>query len=313
MGSYLKIIEQKTKKIVYHRMLHAACILSLLISSCLTGNIVEVLQKHKATTLVDLAVKAGLADTLIGDGPFTVFAPSNDAFSALPSDLVETLMQDTELLKKVLLYHVVSGEVPSNAASNNIKLDSVEGAPLLVNLYLKSKYYNGFITINGKRVTNADNKADNGLVHFIDGVMMIPQGDLVDVLAADPKFSTLVTAVKEAGLVDTVKAADAFTIFAPTNDAFAEVPEDTLNSLLADKEALSAVLLRHVAPGYLYSKGIMWAELETAGGEMIASQVFRKGVVKVVSSNDGSRTVARVIDTDITATNGVIHAIDTVI
>merc|ERR1711868_319028 len=254
MGSYLKIIEQKTKKIVYHRMLHAACILSLLISSCLTANIVEVLQKHKATTLVDLAVKAGLADTLIGDGPFTVFAPSNDAFSALPSDLVDTLMQDTELLKKVLLYHVVSGEVPSNAASNNIKLDSVEGAPLLVNLYLKSKYYNGFITINGKRVTNADNKADNGLVHFIDGVMMIPQGDLVDVLAADPKFSTLVT---------------------------------------ADKEALSAVLLRHVAPGYLYSKGIMWAELETAGGEMIASQVFRKGVVKVVSSNDGSRTVAR--------------------
>merc|ERR1712029_1208763 len=194
MGSYLKIIEQKTqKKIVYHRMLHAACILSLLISSCLTANIVEVLQKHKATTLVDLAVKAGLADTLIGDGPFTVFAPSNDAFSALPSDLVDTLMQDTELLKKVLLYHVVSGEVPSNAASNNIKLDSVEGAPLLVNLYLKSKYYNGFITINGKRVTNADNKADNGLVHFIDGVMMIPQGDLVDVLAADPKFSTLVT------------------------------------------------------------------------------------------------------------------------
>merc|ERR1712012_235882 len=313
MGSYLKIIEQKTKKIVYHRMLHAACILSLLISSCLTANIVEVLQKHKATTLVDLAVKAGLADTLIGDGPFTVFAPSNDAFSALPSDLVDTLMQDTELLKKVLLYHVVSGEVPSNAASNNIKLDSVEGAPLLVNLYLKSKYYNGFITINGKRVTNADNKADNGLVHFIDGVMMIPQGDLVDVLAADPNFSTLVTAVKEAGLVDTVKAADAFTIFAPTNEAFAKVPEDTLNSLLADKEALSAVLLRHVAPGYLYSKGIMWAELETAGSEMIASQVFRKGVVKVVSSNDGSRTVARVIDTDITATNGVIHAIDTVI
>merc|ERR1712011_1471 len=313
MGSYLKIIEQKTKKIVYHRMLHAECILSLLISSCLTANIVEVLQKHKATTLVDLAVKAGLADTLIGDGPFTVFAPSNDAFAALPAELVDTLMQDTELLKKVLLYHVVSGEVPSNAASNNIKLDSVEGAPLLVNLYLKSKYYNGFITINGKRVTNADNKADNGLVHFIDGVMMIPQGDLVDVLAADPRFSTLVTAVKEAGLVDTVKAADAFTIFAPTNEAFAKVPEDTLNSLLADKEALSAVLLRHVAPGYLYSKGIMWAELETAGGEMIASQVFRKGVVKVVSSNDGSRTVARVIDTDITATNGVIHAIDTVI
>merc|ERR1739838_288680 len=169
------------------------------------------------------------------------------------------------------------------------------------------------MTGNGKSVVKADVKASNGVIHFIDGVMLIPKGDLVDTLVGDDRFSTLVTAVTEAGLVDTVKNADAFTIFAPTNEAFAKVPEDALNSLLADKEALTAVLLRHVAPGYLYSKGIMWAELETAGGEMIASQVFRKGVVKVVSSNDGSRTVARVIDTDITATNGVIHAIDTVI
>jgi len=293
-------------------MLSVIFMSSLLISSSWSANIVEILQKHQATTLVDLAVKAGLADTLTGEGPFTIFAPSNDAFAALPAELVDTLMADKELLKKVLLYHVVSGEVPSNAASNNIKLDSVEGSPLLVNLFLKSKYYNGFITINGKRVTNADNKADNGIVHFIDGVMMIPKGDLVDVLAADDRFSTLVTAVTEAGLVDTVKNADAFTIFAPTNEAFAKVPEDALNSF-ADKEALTAVLLRHVTSGFLYSKGIMWAEHETAGGEMIASQVFRKGVVKVVSSVDGTRSVARVIDTDITATNGVVHAIDTVI
>merc|ERR1711868_109880 len=259
MGSYLKIIEQKTKKIVYHRMLHAACILSLLISSCLTANIVEVLQKHKATTLVDLAVKAGLADTLIGDGPFTVFTPSNDAFSALPSDLVDTLMQDTELLKKVLLYHVVSGSITSNMAENNIKLDSVEGKPLLVNLYLKSKYYDGFITINGKRVISADNMADNGVVHFIDGVMLVPKGDLVDTLVADERFSTLVTAVQAAGLVDTIKQADSLTIFAPTNDAFAKVPKDALNSLLADKDALSAVILRHALPGTAFAKGVMWA------------------------------------------------------
>merc|ERR1712177_12112 len=307
----VKAVEKNIEKGLIRMKAFSVLILTLYTAQA--ANIVEVLQKHGATKLIDLAVKAGLADTLTGDGPLTVFAPTNDAISALPPSLVQALLDDTDLLKQVLLYHVVAGSITSNMAENNIKLDSVEGAPLLVNLYLKSKYYNGFITINGKRVTNADNKADNGLVHFIDGVMMIPQGDLVDVLAADPKFSTLVTAVKEAGLVDTVKAADAFTIFAPTNEAFAKVPEDTLNSLLADKEALSAVLLRHVAPGYLYSKGIMWAELETAGGEMIASQVFRKGVVKVVSSNDGSRTVARVIDTDITATNGVIHAIDTVI
>ena len=95
-------------------------------------------------------------------------------------------------------------------------------------------------------------KATNGVIHFIDGVMLIPKGDLVTVLAGDERFSTLVTAVTEAGLVDTVKNADAFTIFAPTNEAFAKVPAEALGSLLADKDALTAVLLRHVVPGAVF-------------------------------------------------------------
>merc|ERR1711915_271187 len=280
-------------------------VLILTLYTVRAANIVEVLQKHGATKLVDLAVKAGLAETLTGDGPLTVFAPTNDAISALPSSLVQLLMDDTELLKNVLLYHVVAGEITSNMADNNVKLDSVEGSPLLVNLYLKSKYYDGFITINGKRVVSADNMADNGVVHFIDGVMLVPKGDLVDTLVADERFSTLVTAVQAAGLVDTIKQADSLTIFAPTNDA--------LNSLLADKDALSAVILRHALPGTAFAKGVMWATPTTVGGENIATQVFRKGVVKVVSHSGGKRTAARVIDTDITATNGVVHAIDTVI
>ena len=108
------------------------------------------------------------------------------------------------------------------------------------------------ITVNGKKVIKADVKATNGVIHFIDGVMLIPKGDLVAVLAGDERFSTLVTAVTEAGLVDTVKNADAFTIFAPTNEAFAKVPAEALSSLLADKDALTAVLLRHVVPGAVF-------------------------------------------------------------
>merc|ERR1711893_343283 len=151
-------------------MLGSSLLISALIALSHAANIVEVLQNHGATTLVDLAVKAGLADTLTGDGPLTVFAPTNEAIAALPSSLVQALMEDTELLKQVLLYHVVAGEITSDLAENNIQLDSIQGKPLHVNLYLKSKYYNGFITINGKRVVSADNKADNGVVHFIDGV-----------------------------------------------------------------------------------------------------------------------------------------------
>merc|ERR1711941_17110 len=130
-------------------------------------------------------------------------------------------------------------------------------------------------------------KASNGVIHLIDGVMLIPKGDLVD----------------------TVKNADAFTIFAPTNDAFAKIPEATLNGLLADKEALTKVLLRHVAPGAVFAKGISWGSISTAGGEDVSTKVFKTGMVKVSSSSSS----AMVVEADITAPNGVVHAIDTVI
>lgn len=296
-------------------MLGPSLLLSALVAFSHAANLVEVLTQHGATKLVDMAVKAGLADTLTGDGPLTVFAPTNEAIEALPADMVSSLMEDTEMLKQVLLFHVVAGEITSSMADNNIQLPSVAGSPLLVNLYLKSKYYDGFITINGKRVVKADQKASNGLIHYIDGVMMPPKGDLLATVLADERFSTMVAAVKAADLLDVIGGAKAMTIFAPTNDAFAKIPADALSALLADKEALSKVLLRHgVGGSVLFSKGIMWGETETAGGEKVATQVFRRGVIKVVSvKEDGSRTAARVVDADIAASNGVIHAIDTVL
>jgi len=286
---------------------------SLLLARAQAGNIAEELILAGSTTLADLVVKAGLAETLSNSGPFTVFAPDNEAFNKVPESILEALGSDVELLKKVLLYHVVSGEVPSSAAKNNIKLTSVQGAPILVNLYLESEYYDGFITINGKKVKKADIKADNGVIHSISDVLFpIPENDLADTLIADERFSTLVTAATAAGIVDVLKTKD-LTIFAPTNDAFAKIPSDALNGLLADKEALTAVLLRHALPGSLFSKGITWQEHKTAGGDMVATQVFKMGVVKVVSYEDGKRKGARVVEADIIASNGVIHAIDTVI
>merc|ERR1711997_260987 len=257
------------------------------VTAAQAGNIAEELTKAGATTLVDLVVKAGLAETLSTSGPFTVFAPDNDAFARLGDSVLATLGSDVELLKKVLLYHVVSGNIYSSAATNNAKLDSVQGAPILVNLYLKSDYYDGFITINGKKVMKADMKADNGVIHCVSDVLFpIPEKDLVDTLVADERFSTLVAAVTAAGLVDTVREAGSLTIFAPTNDAFSKVPSDLLDALLADPEALKAVLLRHVLPG---------------------SQFSKMGVVKMVSYSNNKRTGARVEEADIIASNGVIQ------
>ena len=102
----------------------------------------EVLTREGATTLVDFVVKAGLAETLSGDGPFTVFAPTNEAFERLPKSTVEALTANPELLKKVLLYHVVPSELKSSAATEEDTLvDSAEGSKLRVNVYMKKFYY----------------------------------------------------------------------------------------------------------------------------------------------------------------------------
>merc|ERR1712180_166637 len=261
------------------------------------GNIVEELIKAGATQLVDFVEAAGLAETLSGPGPFTVVAPTNQAFS------------------KVLLYHVVSGAVTSDMIGNDKVVPTVEGSIHRVNVYLKSDYYDGFVTVNGKRLKKFDIQASNGVIHMITEVIypFIPDQTIADVVSTDPRFSTLLAAVKAAGLVDTLASEGPFTVFAPANVTFDQVTSSTLTALLTDKEALTAVLLRHVLPETIFQKGICWETHQTAGGDEIATQVFKNNVAKVVSYANGLRAGARLSDYDILATNGVIHAIDNVI
>jgi len=291
--------------------------LATVILTAQAGNIAEELTAAGATTLVDFVVAAGLADTLAEPGPFTVFAPDNNAFDNLPVETVEALNADPDLLKKVISYHVVSGKIMSSDISNDVSVDSLEGSALRTNVYLQSKYYDGFVTVNGERVKKADMMADNGMIHMMNRVIYpFPVGNIAEVVTGDERFSTLLSAVVEADLVETLSTGGPFTLFAPTNDAFAKIPAEDLEALLADKEALTRVLLRHVVPGTFFFNGVTWDILATAGGveeDMIATQRFKGGVVKVVSSLNGTRTDARTVEADIIATNGVIHAIDTVI
>merc|ERR1711884_898352 len=262
----------------------------------------EVLTREGATTLVDFVVKAGLAETLSGDGPFTVFAPTNEAFERLPQSTVDALTADPELLKKVLLYHVVPAEVKSSdVTSDDVLVDTAEGSKLRVNVYMKKFYYDGFITVNGKRVSRTD---------VID---VFANEDCTEVLTKDGRFGTLLTAVTKANLVATLQGEGPFTIFAPTDSAFQKIPADTLDAVLADDKLLSSTLLRHVVPAAKFAKGVVWEFLDTAGGETIATHVFKGGYTKVVSEVDGKRTKAKIIDTDLICSNGVVHAIDTVI
>merc|ERR1719270_2157293 len=139
------------------------------------GNIVEELTRNGASTLIDLAVKAGLADTLTGDGPFTVFAPTNAAFAKLPADLVTAVTSDTELLKTVLLYHVVPGKITSDKVTDGAVVSTVEGSSVTASVTSKHYYGGGkTIKINDSKVAKADVMASNGVIHFIDSVLLPP-------------------------------------------------------------------------------------------------------------------------------------------
>jgi uncharacterized surface protein with fasciclin (FAS1) repeats len=141
-------------------------------------------------------------------------------------------------------------------------------------------------------------------------VKQAPAQNIAELVVASPQFSTLLAAVQAAGLVDTLAGEGPFTVFAPTNSAFDKIPAETLNGLLADKEALTAVLLRHVVPGAaLQGKNVPPGEtpLETAGGETITAD--RGQFIKVKSAAGEAYVTAF----DVIASNGVIHAIDTVI
>lgn len=174
--------------------------------------------------------------------------------------------------------------------------------------------FQGFLTVNGKRISQADVMASNGVVHFITDVIDVFANDpCPTVLTNDGRFGTLLTAVTKANLVDTLLSDGPFTIFAPTDDAFAKIPSETLDAVLADNELLTSTLLRHVVPQAKFQRGIVWEFLDTAGEDKIATHVFKGGYTKVVSEVDGKKTKAKIIDTDLICSNGVVHVIDTVI
>lgn len=276
------------------------------------GDLAGDLQANGLTTLLDFVVKAGLADALGGAEPLTLFAPTNEAFANLPPATVNALTSDPELLKNVLLYHVIpKSAIPSSALKADNKVATATGTTLRVNVY--NKYY-PVVTVNGVRVVKPDVQAGQGsIVHVVDEVVpYLTEADTIPgKIINDPQFSTLLAAVKAAGLVDALSNPDAaFTVFAPTNDAFAKIPSATLNSILADKATLTSILLRHVVPEAIFSKGICWKTYKTLNeNESLSTQLYKRGLV--VAKN--SQGYGRVVEADIVATNGVIHAIDTVI
>jgi len=285
------------------------------------GDLAADLQANGLTTLLKFVVDAGLAETLGSVEPATIFAPTNAAFAALPSDVVAALTSDPELLKNTLLYHVIpNAAIPSSALKADNKVDTATGAPLRVNVYRES-----CVTVNGVKVIKPDVKAGSGsIVHVVEKVLPTVGKDdnIAAVLTKDGRFGTLLAAVGAADLAGAVSTTDGLTVFAPTDDAFAKIPADALQSLLLpeNKGALTDILTRHVVPEPIFSKAICWktyatlspkASLSTEKYKIKRGKIFMGSLVKVKTSE--AAAAAEVVDADIVATNGVIHAIDTVI
>lgn len=250
------------------------------------------------STLATALTEAGLVETLQGEGPFTVFAPTDDAFAKLPAGTVEALLADIPALTNILLYHVVSGEALAADVVGLTSAETVAGIPVKISVDGDK------VMINDAQVIITDVMADNGVIHVIDTVLL-PPGDIVDVAVADGRFTTLAAALGAAELVDTLKGEGPFTVFAPTDDAFAKLPEGTVEALLGDIPALTDILLYHVAAGeYLAADVIEMPVIQTAQGGSLIVKV-QDGKVYI---ND-----AEVIITDVFASNGVIHVIDTVV
>jgi transforming growth factor-beta-induced protein len=251
-------------------------------------------------TLVAAVQATGLEETLRGKGPFTVFAPTDEAFAKLPEGTVEALLADPEALADILLYHVVPGKVMAADVSDGLEAETAQGSTVSFAIHS-----DGAPAINDALITATDIEAFNGVIHVIDTVIL-PPADIVDTAIAAGSFETLVAAVQAAGLEEALRGDGPFTVFAPTDAAFAKLPAGTVEALLADPEALANILLYHVIDGKVMAADV---------SDGLEAATLQGSTVSFAIHSDGTPAIngALITATDIRASNGVIHVIDTVI
>ena len=256
-------------------------------------------------TLATALQAASLVDALKGKGPFTVFAPTDEAFAKLPKETLAALLKDPKALGEILKYHVVSGAVKAADVVKLSEAKTLQGEPVTI------KVDGSTVMINDAKVVKADIETSNGVIHVIDTVMMPPsmamsdKKDIVDTAVAAGNFKTLAAALQAAGLVDTLKGAGPFTVFAPTDEAFAKLPAGTVDALLKDPKALGDILKYHVVAGKVMASDVV--KLTSA------DTLLGKPVTITVNGDKVMIGNANVVKTDIETSNGVIHVIDTVL
>ena len=250
-------------------------------------------------SLVAALTHADLVTTLQGAGPFTVFAPTDTAFAEAGIDLSTfDTPEENETLTSILLHHVVSGEVPSSALSNGMFATTVNGDRVQFGVDA-----NG-VTVSNANVTMPDVQASNGIIHVIDRVML-PPVDIPSTAQSTGVHNSLVAAVIQADLLATLQSPGPFTLFAPTDQAFADAGINLADLDTPEgKETLSDILLYHVVGADVPAANVTECMTADAANGQPLSFTVAGGVMV----ND-----ANVVMTDVISTNGLIHVIDKVL
>ncbi len=265
-----------------------------------------IVDSEQHNTLEAGVLAADLAGTLSGEGPFTVFAPTDAAFANLPAGLVTELLSDPSgSLTDILTYHVLGADVRSTDLSDGMTATTLQGDEVTVTIN------DDGIFINDAQVTVADIEADNGVVHVIDAVL-VPAAEpelpatVVDIIVESDIHNTLEAAVIAADLAGALSGEGPFTVFAPTDDAFAALPEGLVETLLMDPTGdLATILTYHVLGADVRSTDLSdGLTATTLQGQDVTVSINENGIF----IND-----AQVILADILAENGVVHVIDAVL
>ena len=256
-------------------------------------------------TLATALTEAKLVATLQGKGPFTVFAPTDKAFSKLPKDTVATLLkpENRKQLQAILTYHVLSGSVDLAGALAAKQAKTVQGA------YVKIGFSDGRVRVNDAAILNAGIRCSNGIIHVIDSVILPPEpsNDIASVAKEAGSFKTLLAAVEAAGLTKVLTGEKPVTVFAPTDQAFAALPDGTVESLLKpeNRDQLIAILSLHLVSGKVSAGDA----LNTKKAKSLSNGALKFGIIDGVFKVNN----ATIVKTDVLCDNGVIHVIDSVL
>lgn len=269
-------------------------------------NIVEIVVSDPSFSLLKQAVvRAGLT-TALSSGTLTVFAPDNAAFAAAGIDSATIASIPENDLATILKYHVLNAKVEAAGVPASDTVNTLDG----LNLYASSNA-NG-VFVNGIKVKTANVQAANGVIHVISDVLIPPTDNIAEIVSDDDNFEVLLAAVVRAGLATAVSSNGKYTVFAPTDDAFAAAGfPDAASINLAPQNAVTAIVKAHIIGTNVFASDLINAS---------TAPTLQTGVSLTIGTNPasvkltGSSSMAsNVIEANITTTNGVIHVIDRVL